>query len=267
MALDGTTAITINGIQCWEFEPHEETDRRGSVGIRTIVCLWENRWSLATYLRGGVTQIGGVIIYTNPQVYPWANWLYCQGVSMDPQHGQGGTITDSKGMYGSKYATLKVQYRDFETIDTGGTGLEFGSDVMSVQGSSLKFAGGTDPVPGTMSRRIPIVNIPYQRTGIANLPISAFVAAAIAPLNSTAMTFNQAGVNVGASYVLFDGGRAFKRFTTAGNTGWDVQMNFAVRGIRWDYAYDSAGSVRQVVGRGGDPLIASSDLNALLNIN
>lgn len=254
-----STSITIGGVQCWDEEISEEFTRTTARVTRTIRCSWGDRGTLIGYLRGGANQIGNFYIYTNPQAAPGYSWLYTDEVTVARD---GAKSQDGSGIIAGDYAVLTVTYTPLIGTQTGAIGLDFGKEIIALPDNSLKFADGSgEPVPGAKAKVIAVIGITQAKLNAASLPISAIIAASAAPLDNSGLFGSSTGT------LLFDGGRALRKFTTAGVSNWDIEFRFLCRpALRWDYMYDSTGVARQVVSStGGAVFYTSSNLNALYN--
>lgn len=259
MPLDSSTEIRINGIQCWDEGREELFNRTTSQVTRTIRCGWTDRAGLIGYLRGGANVIGVTTLYVNPQTAPDYPFLYVDQVTCVGQAGknQGYSLDATSNAINYPYAVLTVTYTPITGLASGFISFDFGKDVFTMPQSTLKFADG-NPVPSGVPLILPTVAITQGRLNLGTLPIATILAAAASPLDSSGLYGTATGT------LLFDGGRAIRKFTTAGNENWDVEYRFLCRPARrWDYFYDVDGSLKQVKRNDGSPLFASSALSAL----
>lgn len=254
-----STSITLGGVQCWDEEIAESFTRTTAKVTRTIRCAWADRGKLIGFLRGGANVIGNFYIYTTPQTAPAYPWLYTDEVEVARD---GAKKQDGAGVIAGDYAILTVAYTPILGTQTGSISVDFGKEIIALPDNALKFADGSgEPVPGSKAKVIPIVGITQSRLNLGTLPVQAILAASLAPLDNSGLFGAPAGT------LLFDGGRAVRKFTTAGAENWDLEYRFLCRPmLRWDYMFDSTGVARQVVTNGGGTAFYTmSSLQSLYN--
>lgn len=267
MPLDGTTSITIGGIQCWEEEPPgpEEFTRYRSQAMRRLRCAWADRMALAAVFFGGNVQ-NGVLINVNPPLrYPDATWMQVDAVTM---HGEGVLGVGPHGMASYQWAVVDVHYAtsDVELLedDIGTLSVDVSSQVLMPSQSepTFKWKGtSTDlPVEATPGIVVPIVDFVKARRNVPDL--SAALATALSLVDHVnSSTFEGAS----AGKVLYFGPSSTSRITPSGLRNTDMVHRFQYH----PYGHNkmlrpSTGAWQDIVTKAGDePPHPEGNLNLL----
>jgi hypothetical protein len=280
-----STAITINGIKCWDEGVEEVFSRQGAQAVRRIKCAWSDRINVVKYLEGGSQNVGGVTIAQAGQPYPdIPNLLFVDSIRVT---GEGDKRLSTAGQIAYKTAILECTYRNLDFGNTDQTisvlDLNFGAEVRTIPKELLKFSDDNSAVPFGAPEYVTLVPITLTRCNLPLIPLARLIAVADAPLNSTPFTrllgtpTGQTGAfftdtrqtdlsSIPAKKLRFEGARAIRKFSMSGTT-YDLAISLTYRSIEWDKVEDFNGAYRTVVRQNGTPLIKTSDLNLLFTDN
>jgi hypothetical protein len=276
--LDASTAITINGVQCWDEGVRENYTRRtGSIAEQTIVCAWGDRFRLVDYFLAGAEVFGGVVIGRPMIGYAPFPVLVADEVEViEGIPGQSGMSMDSTGTVAYKYARLVVRYRSDALASTNSNlsiiNVDFGKQIYTPSKDAMKFEDGK-PLPIAKPISVPIVHFTQVRRNLSSVPIATIIAVSQAPLNSVPIFGGAEGT------ILFDGARSTFRILpgqtinyggvgspvpTSGAKGQaDLEFAFSFNPRGWDMALDTDGTWKKIKLRDDSEVIPKSDLNAL----
>lgn len=262
--LDPSVVITINGIPCSDEGSKEHFDiYGGNVVTRTLRCAWSDRVALQKYLIGGSQQIGGVTIINAGQPHPDYNLLFAAEIDIE---GEGAKSNTGTNVVAYERAVLTVQYKPVQYAagsTTSTLSVDFSSQIITLPRSQpmLKFGDGAGedlPPEDNPGFRTTNTSFEFTRYGLTSIPVAAILAAELSPVSSAYFFGAPAGT------IIFDGARSLERTVSLGATVIDLSLRFVSNPLGWNFAFDKTGALRPILKKNGDPLFASSDLNALL---
>jgi hypothetical protein len=215
------TAILINGIKAWDESTHVQYARGFQTNATRILrCAWNDAPRLSQYLMGGSVLVGGVTVFTPAQAFsPALPYLFPETIDCE---GEGTKSQDSYGMCAYERAVLTMRYTPLGVEENGSQDIEFGKEIISLPGDGLKFENN-HPVPFGVPITIPTARIKQSRANLATLPIPLILTISAAPVDNSGLFGSQADT------LLFDGGRAARVFTSAGNTNWTLELAWCYR--------------------------------------
>lgn len=269
MALTTAQGITIGGINCWEMERRERVGRSAQEGTRKIMCAWADRLTLAVYLAGGTTVVGGITQYSRPQPYPDAHQWSVWDIQIEGTDGDTGRTVDANGALAYKYAVLTTIYKPLEfngdSIETGAEELDFGTDAQTTGQADqiFKWSDNSAPVKVLAQpvKKFTIIHFTKVIRSVPTLPITAISALLDCVNNATFM-----GAATGK--MLFRGPRSCRRFTTGGVANWDITYSFSLRSQDWRKVYRGPNETggagwTTVLYSNGDPIYGAGDFTTL----
>ena len=254
-------SVIINGIACEELVAgyREAADRRGVTSTKGFLCDWADRFTVAQGLLGitSAAGIGGLITWTIPAAHPQLYNCYCVGVEFEPAGipTQGAAqITWTKCKVWAHYGTISYNWGPQMQIDPttpflwAEQEIDVGTEVVTVSGQKLKFAGG-NPLDHDWGIRIAIVDFKITLFQVPYLPGGTILSKAGAINDSTYL-------GVAAGQLLFNGAQNRGQLMNNGIYVQNITYSFTARQYPWDYAYNGATNAwAKVVTSGGSDII------------
>jgi hypothetical protein len=215
------TSVQINGITCWD-EARKVVFGRGfqTNGQRQLRCAWGDALRLSQFLMGGAQVIGGITVFLPMHAFSVdLPYLFPDTIEID---GEGAKSQDAHGDCAYERAVLTMRYTPLGVEENGSQDIDFGKEIISLPGDALKFTNN-HPVPFGIPISVPTARIQQSRANMGILPVPLILTVIAAPVDNSGLFGTQADT------LLFDGGRALRTFTSAGQTNWTVQYAWVYR--------------------------------------
>jgi hypothetical protein len=181
LALDDSSSITIQGVQCWDEGVTEGLSSIEPSATRTLVCAWADRLGLLAALGGGYNPTTGQ--FDPPQSYPLYPWLWVTGVAVAGIPGPAGLTNDTvngQQVVGYQWARLRLKYTRLPinplNITQGDLKIDF-SDELTVHSNDkplLQYASRGTVVPASITPPIRVARASFTLTryNLSGLPLS-----------------------------------------------------------------------------------------------
>jgi hypothetical protein len=246
-------STTVNGITCEEIVEgiEEGIAEEGPYATKKWLCAWSDRYALANSFLGFVSHTGGQngsVEIHGPIAYPESNNMLARTVQIQ------GKGKPSQGAHQIQFpqAVVTVTYGvpSWQAIPNPDMSIDptqpfvyatqdidFGREMLSLPGSSLRLANGNtlEDTPFAIPIPYAVFSITLQR--VPFLPAQAIYTALRRPLNQSTFLGIQPG------YLRFDGCKNHAEASTDGTYVQSLAYVFAARTLlRWDETYDKNGT-------------------------
>lgn len=274
-------AVTINGVTCQEMvgDYHEEYDiQAGPSAQKKFLCPWASRFVVAHGFLGlsSVSAPGSLITLLAPLAFPelsaessntlasmYARNVSIQGVGL-PFQGTS-NIAFPQAIITVTYGNFPWTFQgiDFNQLDPTHSyifaeqHIDFSAEYITVPAGQGAYAGG-NPLNQDWGFLSPLAEMTITLKQVPYLPAQATLAALQAPIN------NAPYLGVAAGYLMFGGGQDSRTKASDGTQTSDYTLQFKYRPIaQWDRVFVN-GSWEQVTNSTGTPIIARSNLAAII---